>query len=524
MKTPPQKSLSNLSTAVFELPKKAISNAGFEFCPQDRIWEFADQSRRFRLNFDSFKGYCHPDLIHSFKKVLLFYIQNTSASHSRNIFWRFLYFIQSVADDSMNLLCNISSIHIINYKANLPANQQWYLSTLSGFFKKWHSLGYPGIEPDVVSFFTQIRLKGNRKGDAVRTMDSIVGPYTEIELQALQGAINDAYAAGDITTREYVLVWLFMALGPRNVQIAALKIKDFNVQYASDGTPSYLLNVPRAKQRASRIRDQFRQRALIKEIGEVLEVWLEDVKNQYLHLSGGTMKNCIDPGDLPLFPVWGKPNPINFEHHADGKDLAREILKVFKNLYVISERTGDEMHVTTRRFRYTLGTRAAQEGHGELIIADLLDHTDTQQVGVYVESTPEIMERIDKALALQLAPMAQAFMGQIIHDESEAERGDDPASRIRSPKSDPATGCVGNCGKYGFCGAFAPIACYTCRNFRAWLDGPHVEILDDLLSERERLLKQTGDERIAFANDRTIFAVAEVVRKCTEMKQEMEAV
>ena len=72
---------------------------------------------------------------------------------------------------------------------------------------------------------------------------------------------------------------------------------------------------------------------------------------------------------------------------------------------------------------------------------------------------------------------------------------------------------MGNCGKHGFCGFLAPIACYTCVNFQPWLDGPHEAVLDYLIGERDRLAAQT-DLRIASVNDRTILAVAEVVRLC----------
>jgi hypothetical protein len=80
-----------------------------------------------------------------------------------------------------------------------------------------------------------------------------------------------------------------------------------------------------------------------------------------------------------------------------------------ESLSAISERTGETMKITPTRLRRTRGTRAAMEGHGVLVIAELLDHSDTQNAGVYVEARPEIVERIDKALALHLAPLAQAF-------------------------------------------------------------------------------------------------------------------
>jgi hypothetical protein len=133
------------------------------------------------------------------------------------------------------------------------------------------------------------------------------------------------------------------------------------------------------------------------------------------------------------------------------------------------------------------------------------------------KATPEIVERIDRAVALHLAPLAQAFAGVIIEGESKASRAGDPASRICDPRFEPSMKPMGNCGKYGFCGLMAPLACYTCMSFQPWLDGPHEMVLDYLVAERDRLL-ETCDIRIASVNDRTILAVAEVVRLCGEIR------
>ncbi|KAA0675728.1 hypothetical protein [Roseomonas genomospecies 6] len=135
---------------------------------------------------------------------------------------------------------------------------------------------------------------------------------------------------------------------------------------------------------------------------------------------------------------------------------------------------------------------------------------------MYVEAVPEIIERIDKAMAMHLAPMAQAFAGVLIDGEEQATRAGDPTSRIVDP--DNLGRPVGNCGTYGFCGAIAPIACYTCRNFQPWLDGPHEEVLDKLLNERKRIMDETGDATIASVNDRLILACAEVIRLCEARK------
>jgi hypothetical protein len=256
---------------------------------------------------------------------------------------------------------------------------------------------------------------------------------------------------------------------------------------------------------------------LIPQIGEKLIQFRDEVRNAFRSI-------LPDPDQAPLFPAKRsrKNEPPGFEYHRTAESLASTLEGVLNRLSVTSERTGEAIHITATRFRRTLGTRAAVEGHGELVIAELLDHTDTQNTGVYVKAVPAIVERIDRAMALHLAPLAQAFAGVIIEDESMAYRAGDPSSRICDPRYDSEMKPMGNCGKHGFCGQMAPIACYTCRSFQPWLDGPHEAVLGHLIGERERLLAGS-DVRIASVNDRTILAVAEVVRRCDAMRSCTEA-
>lgn len=124
------------------------------------------------------------------------------------------------------------------------------------------------------------------------------------------------------------------------------------------------------------------------------------------------------------------------------------------------ERTGELLNISPVRFRYTTGTRAAREGFGEMVIAELLDHSDTQNSGVYIKNIPEHVEKLDKAVGSYLAPYAQAFAGVLVDSESYAKRGNDLNSRIKVDGHG-----LGTCGSYGFCGANVPIPCYTCMHF-----------------------------------------------------------
>jgi hypothetical protein len=207
--------------------------------------------------------------------------------------------------------------------------------------------------------------------------------------------------------------------------------------------------------------------------------------------------------------------PQGLEWHLGSADLTARVIKAFGAIAPVSERTGEPIHMTPMRFRRTLGTRAAMEGHGVLVIAEMLDHTTTESAHIYVEARPDIVKRIDKAIAMQMAPLAQAFAGAIVF-------GDDKTRpRITDPRFD-ATRPVGSCGQHSHCAFAAPIACYTCSQFNAWVDGPHEAILEHLIYEEERLSKIV-DDRIAKINRRTILAVALVVKLCDEHRQTVAA-
>lgn len=505
--------LSAPLVAASELPALARTRSGIEFDPRAARWAYRDATDNVSLNFATLPA--EKPLIASAKLVLLWYAENMSPTHLMNMHERLAHFLRTASAAQRPLLSEITATDLLNYKASLSDTTSWYLGNLSGLLQKWHDLGYPGVSKDAVGLLKQLRIRGNRKGEAVLTHDPINGPFSDIELESLQAALDTAFEQEELGRKSYLLAYLYMLLGQRSVQYAALKVRDVGVARSKDGTPVYTLRVPRAKQRNQLSRADFKDRVLIPKIGELLVQHANEVRAAF-------QSRLADPSDAPLFPA--KQNhtsePKGFEFHRTSQALATSLELALDKLKVMSERTGQPLHITARRFRRTMATRAAMEGHGELIIAELLDHTDTQNVGVYIEARPEILERIDRAVAMHLAPMAQAFAGVIIDDESQATRAGDPSSRVCDPRIDPSKKPMGSCGKHGFCGFLAPIACYTCVSFQPWLDGPHEAVLDFLLAERERLASKT-DIRIASINDRTILAVAEVVRLCQIKHKEM---
>lgn len=501
----------DLSEPSRQLPASAKTRDGATFYPRLDRWAYREPLVTVSIDFSKTIRAYAPALTSSIKLALLWYARNKSARHLINMHSRLTHFLEFRAT-CVDMPNEITVNDILNYKASIEQSRIWYLTSLAGFLKKWYRLGYPGVDEGVVRLLDGMTLRGNPKGTAVMTMDPVMGPFSDIEVEALQDAIDDAYSNGSLADETFMLARLFLALGGRPEQYASLKVCDVRRESTQQGDETFFLDMPRAKQRGQRSRSGFKSRALIAQIGLPLVDYAQRVRGKYTTL-------LSDVEQAPLFPSrnltgeWAE----GFQYHPTAKALGRRLTEALDQLDVISERTGESLNLPPIRFRRTLGTRAAQEGHGELVIAELLDHSDTQNVGVYVAAIPEIAQRIDRAVAMTMAPLAQAFKGVIIDDESQATRGADPTSRIIDLRIDRTGSAMGSCGQHSFCGFMAPVACYTCTNFEPWLDGSHEAVLRHLLDKREQLLKTT-DARMAAINDRSIYAVAEVIQICEERK------
>jgi hypothetical protein len=158
-----------------------------------------------------------------------------------------------------------------------------------------------------------------------------------------------------------------------------------------------------------------------------------------------------------------------------------------------------------------------REGKSQREVAELLDHSDLQNVQCYFDLKSDIVEPLDKAIALAVARVAQAFLGKLVLSEQVATRGNVPNSRVYR-NSIGVFEPVGTCGSFSFCGLYAPLACYTCESFQPWVDAPHDAVLDDLLAERAGRKERGLDGRMVAINDHTILAVAEVVRRASEFR------
>lgn len=486
------------------LPNEATTRSGVVFCPRDDVWSYRDGLNEVHLAWRKLDAF-PSTLLSGIKATMVWYAKNGSPA-SMHAYFKALESWVKVNPSPM-----LTEQEFYRFRKLQTSPRA--IGHLKSFLRKWNRLGIPGVSRELVKVLASTREKGGPKGVAVATLDPHSGPFTDIELQGLHDALTEAYGSAQISERDHALVWLCTATGARPVQLASLKVKDVHRRLV-EGQYHYDIDVPRGKQRGQLRRGEFKNRPLMTQVGEAVFAYSRSVKEKFSSL-------LPDADEAPLFPQLRKQAggwAPGFEHHPTPARLAQMLKRSLDALKVTSERTGEAMNVSPTRFRRTLGTRAAQEGHGILVIAELLDHTDTQNAGVYVATRPEMAARIDKAIALEGAPLAQAFKGKLIRSPAEATRGADPSARIRDLRFGEKT--EGYCGSHGFCGFNAPIAGYTCNSFEPWLDGPHEAVLESLLAKRERQLAN-GDTRIAAINDRTILAVAQVVRLCRSQLKEV---
>lgn len=500
----------NMLTSQENAPEEFYSREGYRISLDDERWKL---NKDFSIPVFVLASVMNAQMYLSFRQVLAFYAKTSAPAHTRNLFERCKHYIESTAGQPL-----FSVESLISYRSMLDKKTEWYLGTLRGLIRRWADLGYIGIPSDTLNLVDQWTLKGNEKGYSVQSMCPDSGPLTDIEMEGVVAAVIAAYGDDRLELIDASYAMTLAMTGRRPGQITGLKLKDLIQQ-----SDRYFISFPRAKQRHQAWRTTFNKFAVVEDLWLLLQQQALAVKQAFSASLGFDVPAEFVP-ELPLFPALGAID-IRLELrtelrgdrlHAPSTSVYSAMDRVAKTIKLVSERTGLPVHLNPTRFRYTLGTNLAREGKGEYVIAEALDHSDTQNAGVYVRNIPEIVERIDKAVALQLAPIAQAFQGVLVISESDARRGDDRSSRISNGAAN-----LGTCGSYGFCGALAPIACYTCNHFQPWLDGPHEAVLDRLIQERDSVLEQTEDRKIASVNDRLILAVSDVVNRCGAMKKEV---
>ncbi|GAA0296111.1 hypothetical protein GCM10009128_13450 [Psychrosphaera haliotis] len=500
------------------LVSQYTTKSGYPFYFSDIEWRLDGSTV---INFQRLTV-IEPETEEGFRKALCRYAEELSAMHTFNMFNRFNAYMKATKEGKLSLQ------GLTNYRASFDSNSEYKLGALKGLLLAWHEWGFNGVSKEIADYLEELTLKGNPKGNAVKGACPYSGPLTHNELGALIDWASNAFTKEILNLKEYVGFMALVLTGRRYVQIRSLRSVDLVVREDSNGN-DYVINCPRAKQCGVGFREQFTPLP----INEDLYLLLHNQRNQsiqYVESCLGLKLSASQREQIPIFIEETRINKLSSVEDLETRlsntpdylhmaaDSASELLRgVSVKNTACSERTGDYINFTASRFRYTKGTNLARRGISGVALAAALDHTDTQNIGVYTENTEETAKQIDEVMAPLLAPLAQAFSGKLIASERDAVRANDPNSRVKNGKS----GNVGNCGTYAFC-ASGYRACYTCSSFEPWIEGPHEEVLNEILAEREKQKEIGISINVIQSTDRLLLAVQQVIVMCKQEQSTKE--
>lgn len=457
-----------------------------------------------------------------FRATLQRYAEEMSAMHTFNMAQRFKQFLRDTGATT------VEPAALLNWRAMLEESEQYHLGALKGFLIAWHDYGFEGVSNEVVDLLEGWRIKGNIKGAAVSSGCPDSGPYTDIEMSLILEWANRAVTTQAIPFRDYTYLLCLAMTARRAVQLAALRGKDL-IRENRDGAWRHRIVIPRAKQRGVGFRGEFRSLAVNEDLYLVLQ---GQHRRSIVAVEKQLGRSVMDDGLLQEIPIFindralmkivslealreallgQRPDAL----HETTAALGDALRSCGRKSTARSERTGEFIRLTATRFRHTRGTKLRREGFGAFVVAELMDHSDIQNVRVYTDNTPQEAVVINQMIGPRLAPFAQACMGTLVRSESEAIRGDDPKSRVPNAEQH----AVGTCGNYGFC-ASGYRACYTCRFFQPWVFGPHEEVLEELYAEKAAAQAAGCAEEVVNADDLLILAVEHCVLRCQQMRTE----
>jgi len=507
---------SNASKVLSAFEGEHVSKLGYEFNFMSERWQLSGDISVLFKNIET----DDHDFELGFRAALSRYAEEYSPFHVENMFKATRAYLKKAKAQSLT----VNGLSV--YKSQLAKEHEYKLGAVKGFWLSWFDWGFPGIDKEVADFLDEMVLAGNEKGKAVKKRCPYTGPLTELEQSSLLEWAANAFSEGVIDLTVYTNFIVLLFTGRRGIQIRSLRFCDLSISETRDGN-NYDLRVPRAKQRGVGFREVFNPISITEELYLLLKCLVEESCSRIERLFSEKLSADFIK-ELPVFIEWGRVKEFvslddlerKFKKTPDylhiKKSSSDELLRVFcRKSQAKSERTGDFICLNSRRFRYTKGTNLSRRGISGVALAHALDQSDTQNIGVYTENTSKNAEIINEVMADMLAPLAQAFAGKLIDSERDALRADDPHSRVKNERFHS----VGNCSTHSFC-ASGYRACYTCIKFQPWRDAPHDEVLQDLLTERERQKGAGVSENVIKATDRLLLAVKRVVQLCEQVKDE----
>lgn len=429
---------------------------------------------------------------------------------------------------------------------------------IASFFMYWHDRYPKAITSDALQKLAR-PLRRNARPRNVLSDDPEESWLTDLEYDALLRSIWDHYDQGITGTRTTLMRLLSMQYARRPFQLANLKIGDFRDGPAPGGsTGERRIHFSGGKD--SGAQENFRDskeevHPVADHLWDLFQIQKHEVRALFEQHLGRSLTGP-ELAQLPVFTGqaqveqaiesltehyrcdWQANLDSQFFHFPPSaasrimgwksNTLGDSSDKTPKPTPPLSHRTGRPIRITATRMRHTRARQLARLGTPKHVLSFWLGHTNEGSLDSYYNDPAEEARELNDAMKGALAPLAMAFTGKLLDDESHATRANDPESMLEFAAQGNLKN-VGKCGNHSFCATTSvPIPCYRCKMFEPLVHAPHEEVLHALLkrqAEEEAMIKIGGARKLLTPIDLgpDIRAVQACIARCNARKAELEA-
>lgn len=296
--------------------------------------------------------------------------------------------------------------------------------------------------------------------------------YIDLRLSAVEYTPNQEFGIALYRElRDATLMLLVFEIAPRPLQIYMLEQENMK-SIEIDDNCYYSMRLRRNKNR--HLSEEYTApREISTRLGNVIKK---------LTLLNQTLLNQPDNKSAPIFmSTRGKRWSSNA--------ISNAVTKALKSVFVIEKLDVDGAIIP---FRHHLGQSLADQGAPPAIIADRLGHSTEVAARAYITATPNIAKIKTRALGENetYKYLMDALMtGSIMRREDI----DDEASVVRGTVGSHYIVGIGACDVKGSCRSNPIYACYTCRKFHPFVDGPHDQVVEALQEQVVTFIDGTVD-------------------------------
>lgn len=396
-----------------------------------------------------------------------------------------------------------------------------------------------------------VKIKNTSRKSNVLSDDPDKSWLSDEEYEALIVSVWRHFEDGVFSTSRTFMLLLSMQYARRPVQFAQLKFEDFRIAALGDnsGLSGPVVSFPGVKDLGAEtgFRDsKLEHHSLPEHLWNLYEIQRKEVRALF-ELQLGIRLSDSETEKLPAFANESRIKSaisklkdhyrVDWRAHLDHQLFHMRAGSVSGILAwrrggrrdidpPLSHRTGRPIVVTATRLRHTRARQLARRGVALHVLSHWMGHTSEQSLKAYYNDPAEDARQLDEAMAPALMPLAMAFAGNLIDNENQASRHNDPTSRLEFAKGGELKN-VGNCGKHSFCATTSvPIPCYRCRYFEPLVTAPHQEVLEALRirqEEESQALRIGGARNLLVPIDLSadILAVQNCIDRCNTRKIEL---